>query len=240
MRTDRSSRTPSASRSCRWRGSPGWRRRATSRRSCPVRRAEWVTANAESLRELLEPAAQRIGEAMDRATREQLAAGDAADGRVHGPALATADGHAGGTGARVPRAAGAGAVRRGRAPGWAGHPVVRGAEHRDVREGLVARPDRVPDVGGAPRGDAPVRVRAPVGARTVPGAARRLPVDAHDRRGGDAGEARGAGRRRPRGAAGPDGVRRGAVRRRARRRAAAEARRGSRRSWPRPKGTATT
>ena len=33
----------------------------------PVRRAEWVTANAESLRELLEPAAQRIGEAMDRA-----------------------------------------------------------------------------------------------------------------------------------------------------------------------------
>ena len=38
----------------------------------PVRRAEWVTANAESLRELLEPAAQRIGEAMDRATRDQL------------------------------------------------------------------------------------------------------------------------------------------------------------------------
>ena len=38
----------------------------------PVRRAEWVTANAENLRELLEPAAQRIGEAMDRATREQL------------------------------------------------------------------------------------------------------------------------------------------------------------------------
>lgn len=37
-----------------------------------LRRAEWVTANAESLRELLEPAAQRIGEAMDRATREQL------------------------------------------------------------------------------------------------------------------------------------------------------------------------
>jgi putative hydrolase len=37
-----------------------------------VRRAEWVTANAESLRELLEPAAQRIGEALDRATREQL------------------------------------------------------------------------------------------------------------------------------------------------------------------------
>lgn len=38
----------------------------------PVRRAEWVTANAESLRELLEPAAKRIGEAMDRAAREQL------------------------------------------------------------------------------------------------------------------------------------------------------------------------
>ena len=37
-----------------------------------MRRAEWVTANAENLRELLEPAAQRIGEAMDRATREQL------------------------------------------------------------------------------------------------------------------------------------------------------------------------
>ena len=38
----------------------------------PVRRAEWVTANAESLRELLDPAARRIGEAMDRATRDQL------------------------------------------------------------------------------------------------------------------------------------------------------------------------
>ena len=39
---------------------------------------------------------------------------------------------------------------------------------------------------------------------------------------------------------GLDGVRRGAVRRRARRRTAAEARRGSRRSWRRPRGTATT
>ena len=37
-----------------------------------IRRAEWVTANAESLRALLEPAAARISEAMLGATREQL------------------------------------------------------------------------------------------------------------------------------------------------------------------------
>jgi putative hydrolase len=39
-----------------------------------VRRAEWVTANAESLKELLEPAAQRVTAAMDEAAREQLPA----------------------------------------------------------------------------------------------------------------------------------------------------------------------
>lgn len=38
----------------------------------PIRRAEWVSANAEGLRDLLDPAAQRITEAMDRAAREQL------------------------------------------------------------------------------------------------------------------------------------------------------------------------
>jgi putative hydrolase len=37
-----------------------------------IRRAEWVSANAESLRDLLDPAAQRITEAMDRASRDQL------------------------------------------------------------------------------------------------------------------------------------------------------------------------
>lgn len=37
-----------------------------------IRRAEWVTANSESLRALLEPAAARISEAMQGATREQL------------------------------------------------------------------------------------------------------------------------------------------------------------------------
>jgi putative hydrolase len=37
-----------------------------------VRRAEWVTANAEGLRGLLEPAATRMGDALDRAMREQV------------------------------------------------------------------------------------------------------------------------------------------------------------------------
>lgn len=37
-----------------------------------VRRAEWVTANAASLEGLLEPAARRMGEALERAMREQL------------------------------------------------------------------------------------------------------------------------------------------------------------------------
>jgi putative hydrolase len=38
----------------------------------PIRRAEWVTANTASLQGLLEPAARRMGEALDRAMREQL------------------------------------------------------------------------------------------------------------------------------------------------------------------------
>ncbi len=37
-----------------------------------VRRSEWVTASSESLAELLEPAAVRITEALDRASRDQL------------------------------------------------------------------------------------------------------------------------------------------------------------------------
>jgi putative hydrolase len=39
-----------------------------------VRRAEWVTANVESLKALVEPAAARLTEAIDRASREQLPA----------------------------------------------------------------------------------------------------------------------------------------------------------------------
>lgn len=39
----------------------------------PVRRAEWVNANTESLRAVLEPAAQRIAVAMGDASREALA-----------------------------------------------------------------------------------------------------------------------------------------------------------------------
>jgi putative hydrolase len=41
----------------------------------PVRRAEWVTANTESLRELLDPAAQRIASAMGEATSGMLPGG---------------------------------------------------------------------------------------------------------------------------------------------------------------------
>ena len=37
-----------------------------------VRRAEWVNASAESLRTILEPAAQRLTEAMEQAAREQM------------------------------------------------------------------------------------------------------------------------------------------------------------------------
>jgi putative hydrolase len=37
-----------------------------------VRRADWVTSNTESLKSLLEPAAQRLTAAMDEAAREQL------------------------------------------------------------------------------------------------------------------------------------------------------------------------
>jgi coenzyme F420 biosynthesis associated uncharacterized protein len=37
-----------------------------------IRRAEWITANAEGLRGLLEPAAARMGDALDRAMREQM------------------------------------------------------------------------------------------------------------------------------------------------------------------------
>jgi putative hydrolase len=39
-----------------------------------IRRAEWVTANAESLQGLLEPAARRMGEALERSLREQMPA----------------------------------------------------------------------------------------------------------------------------------------------------------------------
>lgn len=39
-----------------------------------VRRAEWVTANASSLEGLLEPAARRMSEALERAMREQMPA----------------------------------------------------------------------------------------------------------------------------------------------------------------------
>src|SRR5947208_1617493 len=38
----------------------------------PVRRAEWVGASATSLRSLLEPAAQRMGQALEAAMREQM------------------------------------------------------------------------------------------------------------------------------------------------------------------------
>jgi coenzyme F420 biosynthesis associated uncharacterized protein len=43
----------------------------------PIRRAEWVSANAEGLRGLLEPAATRMGDALERAMREQLPEGSA-------------------------------------------------------------------------------------------------------------------------------------------------------------------
>jgi putative hydrolase len=42
----------------------------------PVRRAEWVTANSESLRDLLDPAAQRISAAMGEATGRMLPGGE--------------------------------------------------------------------------------------------------------------------------------------------------------------------
>ena len=204
-----------------------------------IRRAEWVNANAESMQALLEPAAQRVSEAMMRAQGDSDARRDAGDERHAGADLSAADGRAGGFGPRFPRAAGAGPVRRGGAAIGAGRGAVRGAEHPTVRERLVARPDRLPHLGGVPRGDPPVRVRPAVGARPVLGAAGRLPVDAHDRRRGHAGEADDDGRRRSRGAA-------GAARGRRRRCSAPSSTTssgsswgGSSRSWRRPRATAT-
>ncbi len=113
--------------------------------------------------------------------------GDAGDERDVRAALAAAAGRTGRVGARVPRATRPRAVRHRDPALGAGRHAVRRVEHRAVRARLVARSHRLPHVRRDPRGDASVRVRAPVGARTVRRAAPRLPLDAEDRRGRDAG-----------------------------------------------------
>ena len=191
-RTARSSRTPSASRSCTWRGSPGWNRPPTSRRSAPVRRAEWVTANAESLRDLLEPAAQRIGEAMDRATARCSCRPEMqADGRVHGAALARC----------------CWARRWGRCSGSSASGCSGSTTWRCRGAGPDALLFVVPNIAMFEQDWSldPTDFRTWVALHEVThrfefarpwarerfrGAARRLPVHAHDRRRGDAGAAR--------------------------------------------------
>ena len=106
---------------------------------------------------------------------------------------------------------------------------------------LVARPHRVPDLGGAARGDAPLRVRAPVGARTVPRSCSTTSCrPSRSTWRGCSRELAGLDAADPEALQALIEIRRGSVRRRARRRAAAEARHGSRRSWRPPRGTATT
>ncbi len=118
------------------------------------------------------------------------AGGDGTDGRSGDAARSPAPGDAGRAGPRVPRPAGARAIRRrgaSRRGRW--RVAVRRAEPRRVRARLGARPDRVPDVRRAARGDPPLRVRPGVGAPAVRRAHRRLPLDDDDRRRPDPGAA---------------------------------------------------
>ena len=82
-----------------------------------------------------------------------------------GAALAAAARRAGRHRPGDARPAGAGAVRHRRAAARRlGRAAVRRPEHRPLREGVEPGPDRLPDLDRDPRGDAPVRVRAAVGA----------------------------------------------------------------------------
>ena len=100
----------------------------------PVRRAEWVNANTESLRDAA--GARRAddrrgdGRRVPRGDRRAASAGDAGHGGSVGAALAVAARCAGGHRARVPRPARSGPVRhRGPAIGPR-RAVVRRPEHR--------------------------------------------------------------------------------------------------------------
>ena len=129
----------------------------------PVRRAEWVGASATSLRSLLEPAAQRMGEALETAMREQMPddvgpmagmftqLGPLLQGTQVGQVLGfLATRVLGQYDVAVPRQAGAGAL------------LFVMLQHRALRARLVARPDRVPHLGRHPRGHPSARVRAAV------------------------------------------------------------------------------
>ena len=214
----------------------------------PVRRADWVNANTESLRDLLEPAAARMAAAMSDATREAMRRPRCR--RRCGPmsglfdaARPAAAGHAGRAGARVPRRSGCWGSTTSRCRAIADPArCCSSCRTSRVRAGLVAGPDRVPDVRRAARGDAPVRVRAAVGARRfaelLDDFLSTLTIDVD----GDPGSVRHDRRRRTRrrSRVADRSPRTAAVRHRARRRAAARSSAGSRRSWRRPRATATT
>ena len=66
-RTTGCSRRSCGSPSCTWRAFTGLEAPTDVVEIKPVRRADWVNANTQGLRELLEPAAQRIADRDERA-----------------------------------------------------------------------------------------------------------------------------------------------------------------------------
>ena len=189
-----------------------------------VRRAGWVNANTESLKSLLEPAARRLTDADRAELGRATSAGDGAGLGVPASAFPSPARHPGGPGPRDARAAGARSVRHRAAEIRPRTAPVRRPEPRGLRTRLVPRPEGVPDARGAARGDPPVRVRSGMGQRPVPGAPRRLPVDAETGRRRDAGSTRLTRPGRPGGAPAARRVRRGPLLGGPRRRTAPEAR----------------
>ena len=190
-----------------------------------VRRAGWVNANAENLKTLLEPAA-RQAHRRDRTQRRRAApAGDGAALGVPASALAAPARHAGGTGPRDARAAGARVnttsplPRSGPGqllfvvPNLAAFERDWSLDPREFRT-LVALHEVTHRFEFAQG----------VGARSLPGAPRRLPLDAEARRRRDAGAARLTRPGRPEALPAARRVRRGPVLGGPRRRAAPEAR----------------
>ena len=137
----------------------------------PVRRADWVNANTQGLRELLEPAAKRIAAAMGEATRRRSRPEVPAEMQAMGgmfeqlsPLLLLPEPQVG-IGARVPRTASPGAVRH-RDPAIKSRRVCC-SSCRTSRNSSMTGCSTLPTSARSshPRGHASVRVRAPVGAR---------------------------------------------------------------------------
>ena len=152
-----------------------------------IRRAEWINANAESMKALLEPAAQRVSEAMMRAQGDSMPAEmQAMSGMLAQISPLLMGAQVGSVlGFLAQRVLGQYDVAVPRSGPGAVLFVV--ANIRQFESDWSLDPHRLPHLGGVPRGDPPVRVRPAVGPRPVLGAAGRFPVDADDRRRGHAG-----------------------------------------------------